>query len=210
MIAESRISSPVYLDAQADARWYPTDALQVSVETFASISNDPSADMFEVFNASERLAAFNKEIARRERVARLSDGAATVRDLSHEAWTALARHIKETVAVPEILRLAGLPMRRTGTSRGRDEWHGPCPVCGTGDDRLCCWGGPNGRLWCRQCHWSGDALSAGSLLVTTGNFRDIVRFLASYAGLETPSRQPSVSTDQPGHFEYRRGKLVLR
>jgi len=65
-------------------------------------------------------------------------------------------------------------------------------------------------LWCRRCRWSGDVVSAASLIVTTGNFRDIVKFLADYAGLETPARSPSLVTGDPGFFEYRHGKVVVR
>lgn len=179
--------SDVYRDAQADVRWYSLDALEASRETFRSITEDQEAHTFERFNAEERLRAFNGELARRERVARVSDGTATrhdqTHDQTHDAWTELAKVVKERVSVPEILELAGVPMRRTGTSRGRDEFHGPCPVCRDGVDRLMAWSGTNGRVWCRQCHWSGDVISAASLIVGTGQFRDCVRYLA---GLGVP------------------------
>ena len=37
----------------------------------------------------------------------------------------------------------------------RREQHGPCPFCG-GTDRFVVF--ENGRGWCRQCGWKGDAI----------------------------------------------------
>ena len=175
-----------YDDAQADARWAALDALSSGVDLFRSIADDPEAHEFERLNATDRLRAFNEEIARRERVGRITNGTATRLDGEHVAWIELALLVRERVETPDILMLAGLPMRRTGTSRGREEWHGPCPVCGEGDDRLIAWSGPNGRLWCRVCGWSSNVIGAASFIVKTGSFRDCVRFLATYSGLEAP------------------------
>ncbi len=179
--------SLTYLDAQADAQTYSRDALEASVEAFASVTDDPDADPVEIILAVDRLTAFTQELTRRDRVNRISTGTASGHDRSWDAWRDLARVVRERVETPDILILAGIPMRKTGASRGRDEWHGPCPVCGEGDDRLAAWSGPYGRLWCRRCEWSGDVISAASLIVKTGQFRDAVRFLAELAGLEGAS-----------------------
>ena len=37
----------------------------------------------------------------------------------------------------------------------RDEWHGPCFKCG-GNHRFIVFG--DGKAWCRQCQWKGDAI----------------------------------------------------
>lgn len=169
--------------AAADARTYSRDALEASCEALASVVDDPECDPVEIILASDRLRAFNEETSRRERVNRLTTGTATQADRTHVAWIELALLVRERCETPDVLQLAGLPMRRTGTSRGQEEWHGPCPVCGEGDDRLIAWSGPKGRLWCRVCGWSSDVIGAASLVVKTGNFRDSVRFLAEYAGL---------------------------
>lgn len=178
--------SPVFLDAQADSRWSTPDQLACAVDLFASIADDPEADLFERLNAVQRVHAYREETTRRDRVARLATGQATPADRSHAAWLELARAVRERCSTPEILIMAGVPMVKTGTSRGADEWHGPCPICREGDDRLCAWSGPNGRLWCRRCGWSGDAIAAASLIVGTGQFRDAVRWLAGHVGLEAP------------------------
>ncbi len=226
--------SLVFDDAAADARWATPDQLASGVDLLKSIADDPEADPFETYNAQERLRAFEREISRRNRVARLSAGTSTANDRTYEAWTALARAVRERVEVPQIIQLAGIPMTRTGTSRGRDEWHGPCAVCG-GDDRLIAWSGPSGRLWCRKCGWSGDVIAAASLIVKTGSFRDCVGWLAEYVGLEVPEQAtrhniiPHIETPTPfmvgnllegvhksprrggNHpFEYRHGQVVRR
>lgn len=176
-------ASHVFIDARADARNTSRDALHAFAGTFAIIADDPEADPFERLNAGERLRAFSQEIADRDRVDRITKGAATRFDDDYEEWLDLAKGVKERVEVPDILQLAGLPMRRAGVSRGRVEWCGPCPVCGEGDDRLRAWDGPNGTLWCRRCRWSTDVIGAASLIIPNHHFRDCVRFLAEYAAL---------------------------
>lgn len=47
--------SVVYREAAADARNASGDALAAACDTFASTADDPDADLFERFNASERL-----------------------------------------------------------------------------------------------------------------------------------------------------------
>lgn len=160
-------------EAQIDAKACSRDALEASCEAFESVVLDPECDPVERDLASCGLRVFRAELDRRGRVA----GKATRWDQDHGSWIELARWVRQRWDVPDVLTLAGIPMFRTGTSRGRAEWHGPCPVCGTGEDRLMAWSGPNGRLWCRQCQWSGDVISAASL-VAGNHFRDCVRWLA--------------------------------
>ena len=41
--------------------------------------------------------------------------------------------------------------------RFNGEYHGPCPFCAEGTDRLIVWA-DQGRYWCRQCGQKGDAI----------------------------------------------------
>lgn len=175
--------SRVFREAQADARNASRDALHAFAGTFASIALNSEADPVERFNAGERLRAFTAEISSRDRVERLTEGEPTYFDAQHRAWADLAAIIKERVSVPDILALGGIVVTRTGRSRGRNEFHSACPVCRDGVDRLVCWDGPGGRVWCRQCHWSADVIAvAQSLLPGCDSFWDAVRALAALAG----------------------------
>lgn len=186
MIPETHAESSVFRDAQADCRWMSSDGLLAFGETFRSVTDDPDADRLEAFNAAERLRAVEQELARRERIARLTKGRGTSRDQTYETWVELAAVVKDRLNVSEVLALGGVRVTRTGSSRGRAEHHGPCPLCG-GVDRLCAWDGPNGRAWCRQCHWSADAIAvAMTLLPECATFRDAVRHLADVAGTTVP------------------------
>lgn len=176
----------VFQDAAADFRTASGDAIESFLESASHVLNDPDADPVERHLAAERTRSAETELKHRRMVARLRSGTATKYDRSREAWSALARLVRERVEVPDILILAGVPMVMTGTSRGRHEWHGPCPLCRDGQDRLIAWSGPSGRCWCRRCGWSGDAIAAASLIVGTGQFREIVAWLAEHAGLAVP------------------------
>jgi hypothetical protein len=178
------IVSAVSLDAAADAQGYSRDALEAAIDAFADVADDTDADEVERYLAGERLGAFLRELARRDRVARLRTGTGTKSDQKYLHWKTLTTIVRERCETPDILRLAGVDMRPAGRSRGRAEWCGPCPVCGTGDDRLRAWSGPGGRLWCRVCRWSGDVITAASLITNTGQFRDAVGFLADLAAVE--------------------------
>ncbi|MBA3274846.1 MAG: hypothetical protein H0T72_03560 [Chloroflexia bacterium] len=176
--------SLVYREAAADARWSSGDALSAYRDTFVSIADDPEADPFERFNASERLRACTEELDRRARVARLAAGQGKSWDRDRAAWTHLAEIVKERTSVPEVLELAGIAVTRTGRNRrsGANEYHSACPVCRDGIDRLVSWDGPSGRVWCRRCEWSADAIAVcQSVIPGCGEFRDAVRFLADLA-----------------------------
>jgi len=59
---------------------------------------------------------------------------------NREAWAVLAREVRERVDIAEVLALTGYPPRQIGR-----EWHGGCPSCQAGDDRLLVRSGPEGR-----------------------------------------------------------------
>lgn len=168
--------SRVFRDAQADARNASRDTLQAFAGTFTSISLDPEADLFERFNASERLRAFEQEIASRHRVDRLTNREATRVDRNHAAWSDLAAIVKERVDILEVFTHTGYPPHDVRPA----EAHAPCPVCG-GTDRLVIRRDPPGRCWCRACGWSGDTIAVAMSLNQCG-FRDAVRWLADIAG----------------------------
>ena len=90
--------------------------------------------------------------------------------------------------------------RQAATHGG--EWAGPCPFCGTGQDRLRVW--PNheagcGKWWCRVCTQGGDAIQYVRLR-DRASFRDAVQILAgaelSRARPETPALAPDVGAEQ--------------
>lgn len=166
-------------DAAADARYSSRDALNAGIALSTDIVNDTEADPIEIDRATIRLREYGDELAKRQSCDRATNGRATQQDREVVAWDRLRDAVLESVDTPEVLQLAGIPMRRTGHSRGREEWHGPCPICGGGEDRLIAWSGPRGRLWCRRCGWSGDAIGAASLIVGTGQYRDALRWLAN-------------------------------
>lgn len=178
--------SRVYLDARAEARHMSLDALQAQAGTYASIVDDPGADPVERFNAAERRRAYSEEIDHRERVAAKVGDSAMEIDPHREGWKALAEIVKERTSVPEILQFGGIAATRTGRNRrhGANEYHSACPACGDGVDRLVSWDGPNGRVWCRRCEWSADAIGVTrSVIPGCTHFRDAVRFLADLAGM---------------------------
>lgn len=200
--------SLVYLDAVADFGAASSDAIEAYLESVSHVLADPSADPVEQHLAAERSRAAEVELNHRRAVAQLRSGTATEHDRSREQWTALARMVREKVEVPTVLRLAGIDLRPAGRSRGRDEYSSPCPLCG-GADRLRCWSGASGRLWCRRCAWSTDVIGAASLIAGP-NFRDILRWLADYAGIPVPEARSTANVTPSDSFEFRRGKMVDR
>jgi hypothetical protein len=108
-------------------------------------------------------------------------------DREREAMDRLRDRLKEMMEAPEVLMLAGVPMRRTGRDRhGREEWHGPCPVCQDGVDRLAAWSNPNSMCWCRRCGWKSDILGiAQSLMPSCTSYHQTVYHLAGIAALST-------------------------
>ena len=105
------------------------------------------------------LAAVDAELARRERVARISSGVVSPSDAKHSAWADVARELRDAVPVPVALERLSHPMRRVCRDRdGRDEYAGACLWCG-GADRFRAWGPPRSRYWCRRCQTGGDVVT---------------------------------------------------
>src|SRR5450759_324100 len=61
-------------------------------------------------------------------------------------------------ATPDLLDLIGrdVTLRRVASTNG-GEYAGPCPFCGSGDDRFRVWP-EEGRYWCRVCERHGDGI----------------------------------------------------
>ena len=134
------------------------------------------------FMATERIAAVDAELARRECAARIASGVASPTDATQSAWADVARELRDAVPVPVALERLAHPMRRVGRDRERrDEYAGACPWCG-GEDRFRAWGPPRSRYWCRQCESRGDVVTLWRN-VTGLAFVDACRELAELAGV---------------------------
>jgi len=137
--------------------------------------------------ATERLRAVEAELARRNRLARLSTGAARRGDQRYQQWRELARCVRERVSMIDVLEHAGWTVVPAGRDRRRGfiEYHGACPACG-GTDRFIVW---TARAWCRQCALSWDVIAATeSLIPGCQGFRDALTWLATLAGTGTVPR----------------------
>lgn len=75
-----------------------------------------------------------------------------------------------------IEREGGFTYRRKGSS----EYTGPCPFCGTGDDRFQIWP-KTGRYWCRVCGKMGDDIQFVRDLKGMG-YREAVDYVGRSAG----------------------------
>ncbi len=184
--------SPFYREAEIDARGYSSDALLAYREVLRTDAEDPDPvwpGETGRYIARERLQAVEAELDRRVRLSSLPASKAAKTAKEYEQWAELARAVRETVFVPDILRLIGCHIAQSGTSRDRSEYHSDCPVCREGDDRLVSWGGPNGRCWCRRCGWSADVIAvAQSFVPGCKHFRDALKALARLAALNQAVR----------------------
>jgi len=93
----------------------------------------------------------------------------------------VAQRVKEVLTVPDALVDLGFEPKRTGASRGREEWHCSCPVCG-GVDRLISWGQPDSNWTCRQCREGGDVVKLAQTVLRV-DFPEATRRLARLAGV---------------------------
>jgi len=178
-------------DAKAEAKHLSVDALLSWRDVLTADLADDDPDCPGPAGrhlAAERRRAVDAEIARRDRLSRIGRGVASPADRTYEAWRDLARVVSERADVPDLMAACGhvLTARSRNDRPGGPEYSAACPVCG-GTDRLCVWGGPNGRAWCRQCGWSADAVVlAQSFVPGCETFRDAVKWLASVAGEAVP------------------------
>lgn len=126
----------------------------------------------------------DRELTRRVRAARMNQGITSPTDRQYGAMLELAAALKERVTVVDYLAVIGWELRRVGRDgKGREEYAGPCPLCG-GRDRFRCWGHPESRYWCRGCGASGDVVQL--LRQVDGlDFGGAVRELAVMVGVRT-------------------------
>lgn len=181
--------STIRRDAQVESRTMSSDALLAWRDVLALDAADPDSDYpgpVGRYLASERLAAVETELLRREQLAQTAPRLVKAHAQTHDAWRDVARVIRERVEVPDLFHaLVGsiTPAGRNGR-RGAPEYSASCPACG-GEDRLRLWGGPDGRAWCRQCNWSADVITlAQSFAPRCAAFRDAVTWLAAIAHAE--------------------------
>ena len=174
-----------------DAAWADAYATN-EIESIASIMEtlDAESKMPDPVRAEfgrVRLAAYQSVYESRLAALRMANGTATSRDLDRQAWTDLARAVKERVTITEVLELRGI----TVTWHGR-EGHSACPFCG-GTDRFVIWPGPPDRAWCRQCHASNrstmDVVAlAQSTMPGCEHFHSAVSWLADLARVSGGAR----------------------
>lgn len=180
---QPRPPDTIYRDALIAARDYSTDALLSFADAFRATAVDEAPDFPGPTGrilAQERLRAIRDELARRERLSRIQRGVASPADLSYQAWRDLATAVRDRADMLRILDICGYDYRKDSER----ESHAACPVCG-GVDRLVITAGPPDLVWCRRCHWGGDAITV-TMSLRGESFRDAVRFLAEVYGEETP------------------------
>lgn len=134
--------------------------------------------------AGDRLQAVQDEQAARQARHHAGHGP-DPRSRWTEAWSTLAREVRERADLPEVIRRYG-DVEPSGTGAER---HSSCPLCG-GEDRFVLFLGPPPRFWCRQCNWRGDAISALRTLAGL-SFADAVATLAGELGLPLPASRTS-------------------
>ncbi len=176
-------------DAQVEARAMSTDALLQWQDVLRIDVADPDPSFpgpIGRYFASERLAAAEAELVRREQLANTAPHLIQANTRTHEAWLDLARTVRERVDLPEVFHTLVGSVRPAGRNgrRGAPEFSASCPSCG-GENRLRLWGGPDGRAWCRQCRWSADVIAlVQSYAPGCAAFRDAVKWLANIAAIE--------------------------
>lgn len=182
-------SDMIRRDAQIEARLMSTDALLVWRELLELDLASPDPDYpgeIGRYLASERLVVVDTELGLREHLTQAAPHIVRDRSRTHEAWLELARTVREHVDLPELFHQFVGPIQPAGKNgrRGAPEFSASCPACG-GNDRLRLWGGPDGRVWCRGCRWSADAIAlVQSYVPGCAAFRDAVKFLANIATAE--------------------------
>ena len=132
---------------------------------------------------AERLRAAKDELARRTRLHRAGADVPDPKGAQYERWRAVADEVRDRYNIVAVFRDAAHELRQAG----REEWAGPCLVCG-GRDRLRVFLGPPGRLWCRRCGLTGDVITAArNLLPGRPGFVSAVAYLAGELGLPLPA-----------------------
>lgn len=167
-------------EMEVAVRSMSTDELMAALEVVTLDLERGDLDDTEQFNARERQRALDADLGQRVRIFRMPGSQAAKYARDRESWAALAREVRQRVEIAEVLAMIGYPARLIGR-----EWHGGCPACQAGDDRLLVRPGPEGRCWCRRCGFHGDAiLLVRSFMPGLSGFRDATAWLANFAALE--------------------------
>lgn len=177
---QGETSSQIVREAADVARTLPTDELAAIADALRAERDhwqalpdlDVNSRAVALILVSERLAAVDAELARRERLAHVGVCRSPARDTDYATWRALAEEVRRRVDCRDLLARDGWQPAR----QSRTEAAGPCPLCG-GTDRFIVW---TERVWCRRCGWSGDAVALVRALYRCG-FREAIERLAEVA-----------------------------
>ena len=149
---------------------------------FRSYDHDGDEATFREYNR-RRLDATDREIRRRLALLRDAVSSPDVVDRrpGRPDVVEVAQRVKEILTVPDVLVDLGYEPKRSGMSRGREEAHSSCPVCG-GRDRFVSFANPDSRGFCRRCQLKGDVVDVtmGALNI---DFAEATRRLARMAGI---------------------------
>ena len=149
---------------------------------FRNYDHDGDEATFRQYNR-RRLQVTEREIRRRLVVLRdaVSSPDVVNRRTGRRDLVEIAQRVKQVLTVPDALADLGFEPKRSGTSRGREEWKSPCPLCG-GVDRLISWGHPDSNWTCRQCRAGGDVVRLAENVLQV-DFAEATRRLARLAGI---------------------------
>jgi len=149
---------------------------------FRSYDHDGDEATFREYNR-RRLDATDREIRRRLALLRDAVSSPDVVDRrpGRPDLVEVAQRVKAILTVPDVLVDLGFEPKRVGMSRGREEAHSSCPVCG-GADRLISWGHPDSNWFCRRCREGGDVVKLAEIVLRV-DFAEATRRLARLAGV---------------------------
>ena len=149
---------------------------------FRNFTDDGDDATFREYNC-RRLEAIEREMQRRFALLRDAVSSPDVVDRrpGRRDLVEVAQRVKAVLAVPDVLVDLGFEPKRVGMSRGREEVHSSCPVCG-GADRLISWGQPDSNWFCRRCREGGDVVKLAEIVLRV-DFAEATRRLARLAGV---------------------------
>lgn len=181
----------VRLEMETAVRLMSTDEALATLEVVEIDLERGDLDDLAAFNARERKRALEAELGHRVRIFSMPESKAAKYAQDRESWADLARTIRETLPVQEVLHLIGYPATRTGHSRrsGASEYHSGCPRCADGTDRLVSFDGPESRFFCRKCDFRGDVITlTRSFMPGCSGFRDALKTLTRLTSMNVEAR----------------------
>ena len=149
---------------------------------FRNFTADGDDATFREYNR-RRLEATEREIRRRLSLLRdaVSSPDVVNRRPGRSDIVEIAQQVKAVLTVPDVLADLGYEPKRVGMSRGREEAHSSCPMCG-GRDRFVSFANPDSRGFCRRCQLKGDVVDVAMAALNV-DFAEAMRRLARLAGV---------------------------